>query len=81
VVGDTFVIATFEDRLNDSKFASISTRGYGSDVRFSVIYNEHDLTLAVTAVPEPENWAMFLAGLGLMVSVFRRKQTPAANGA
>jgi len=30
--------------------------------------------LAVTAVPEPETYAMFLAGLGLMGAVARRRK-------
>ena len=36
-------------------------------------------TLSVTAVPEPESWAMMLAGLGLVGAIARRnKKTPMA---
>jgi hypothetical protein len=72
VNGDRFIVATFDDRFNDSKFSSISTRGFSSGVHFNAIYNPHDLTL-IAAVPEPENWAMFLAGLGLMGAFIRRR--------
>jgi autotransporter-associated beta strand protein len=74
VVGDTFVVATFDDRLNNSQFLPIETRGYGADVRFEALYHEHDVTLRVTAVPEPESWAMLVAGLGLMGAVIRRRR-------
>jgi hypothetical protein len=66
VVGESFIVATFHERLNDSTFTSVSTPGFGSGVTFDVIYHEHDVTLAVTAVPEPEQHALFLTGLGLM---------------
>ncbi|SOD41393.1 PEP-CTERM sorting domain-containing protein [Nitrosovibrio sp. Nv4] len=75
VVGDTFVVATFDERLENSTFASVSTPGFGSAVDFDVLYHEHDVTLAVTAVPEPEQYLMFLAGLGLMGAMARRRKT------
>ncbi len=74
VVGDSFVVAMFDERLGDSTFSSVSTHGFGSGVNFGVIYNEHDVTLAVTAVPEPEQYLMFLAGLGLMGAMARRRR-------
>lgn len=37
-----------------------------------------DVQVAVTAVPEPETYAMMLAGLGLMASVARRRKTKQA---
>jgi hypothetical protein len=37
-------------------------------------YNDMVITMSVTAVPEPETYAMMLAGLGLMGLVARRKQ-------
>ena len=73
VVGDSFVVATFDERLNGSMFSSV-THGFGSGVNFNVIYHEHDVTLAVTAVPEPESWAMLLAGLGLVGAMARRRR-------
>lgn len=73
-IGDSFVVATFDERLASSTFSSVSMHGFGSGVNFDVIYHQHDVTLAVTAVPEPENWAMLLAGLGLMGAVIRRRR-------
>ena len=46
----------------------------GQGVTFDVIYHEHDVTLAVTAVPEPEQHALFLTGLGLMGVIGRRRR-------
>lgn len=77
VVGDSFVVASFDERLANSTFATFNTHGFGTGVNFNVIYNEHDVTLAVTAVPEPEQYALFLAGLGLMGFMVRRKRRAA----
>ncbi|MEP6879290.1 MAG: PEP-CTERM sorting domain-containing protein, partial [Nitrosospira sp.] len=74
VVGDRFVVATFDQRLNDSSFSSVSLKGFGSSVHFDVLYHQHDVTLAVTAVPEPEQYLMLLAGMGLMGAVARRRR-------
>jgi hypothetical protein len=74
VVGDTFVVATFDERLANSTFEHVTTHGFGSGVNFNVIYHAHDVTLQVTAVPEPEQYALFLAGLGLMGVMARRRR-------
>lgn len=42
--------------------------GYGSDWHVTAT------GVSVTAVPEPETWAMLLAGLGVMGAVARRRQ-------
>ncbi len=75
MIGDSFVVATFDDRLANSTFSSVSMHGFGSGVHFDVLYHQHDVTLAVTAVPEPEQYLMLLAGLGLMGAVARRRRT------
>ena len=75
VIGDSFVVATFDERLNGSTFAPVITHEFGPAVKFDVIYHEHDVTLAVTAVPEPEQYLMLLAGLGLMGAMARRRRT------
>lgn len=72
VVGDSFVVATFDERLSNSTFSSLK-HGFGSAVDFRVDYNEQNVTL--TVVPEPESWAMLLAGLGLMGALARRRRT------
>jgi hypothetical protein len=82
-IGDRFVVATFDERVADSTFSSVALNGFGPGMSFDVIYNEHDVTLAVTAVPtiphaaatavpEPGKWAMLLAGLCLMGTLVRR---------
>jgi hypothetical protein len=87
-IGDRFVVVTFDERLADSTFSSIALNGFGPAMNFDVIYNEHDVTLAVTAipqaipvssaatvtaVPEPGGWAMLLAGLALVGHMARRR--------
>ena len=77
VLGDTFVVLTFDQRLANSTFDDIVTEGYAPGVVFEAIYNLHDVTLRVAelavAVPEPETWAMLLGGFGLMSLVARRR--------
>lgn len=73
VVGDSFIVMTFDQNLGGSSFDGLTWRGFGSGVEFDVIYNPHDVTLAVAAVPEPETYAMMLAGLGLLGFVARRR--------
>ena len=74
VVGDSFVVATFDQRLAGSTFSSVNPEGFGSGVAFSASYHEHDVTLTVTAVPEPEQYLMLLAGLGLVGAMARRRR-------
>ena len=73
-VDGSFVVATFDERLANSTFADVTTHGFGSGVNFDVIYHTHDVMLQVTAVPEPEQYALFLAGLGLMGVMARRRR-------
>ncbi|MEP6605518.1 MAG: PEPxxWA-CTERM sorting domain-containing protein [Nitrosospira sp.] len=75
VIGDSFVIMTFDERIAGSTFSSVSMKGFGSGVTLEVLYHQHDVTLAVTAVPEPESWAMLLAGLGMIGTMGRRRWT------
>ncbi len=77
VLGDSFTIITFDQRLADSRFDGLSWSGFGPDVAFTATYNLHDVTLTVTAVPEPGAWAMLLAGLGVVGTIARRR-VPAA---
>jgi hypothetical protein len=89
-IGDRFVVATFDERLAGSTFSSVALNGFGPGLNFDVIYNEHDVTLSVTAVPtiphtaatavlEPKSWALFLAGLVLTGVVVRRRRTIAGT--
>ncbi len=74
VVGDTFVVATVDQQLAGT-FSSVTPDGFGSGVTFSASYHAHDVTLTVTAVPEPEQYLMLLAGLGLVGAMARRRRT------
>ena len=74
VVGDTFVVLRFDERLQASTFDGVSTIGYGDGVRFEAIYNLHDVTLTVAAVPEPQTYALFLAGLGAVAFAAKRRR-------
>ena len=70
VAGDSFVVATFDDRANTT-FSSFSVNGFDPNL-FTVQYHDHDVTVAV--IPEPEQYLMLLAGLGLMGVVARRRR-------
>ena len=73
VIGDSFVVLTFDQRLGNSTFAALDKQGYGADVMFQAIYNAHDVTVVVTSVPEPSGWALLLTGaLGLAAGMRRR---------
>ena len=63
VLGDKFVVMVFDDRLQNSQFDAVTTLGYDAGVRFEAIYDAHSVSLVVVAVPEPETYALMLAGL------------------
>jgi hypothetical protein len=67
-LGDSFTVMTMAG-VRSGEFATTTFHDFGAGVRFSVLYNEHDVTLGVIAVPEPGTWVMLLAGLGLVVVV------------
>jgi hypothetical protein len=54
--------------------ASDLTLAAGTQLDYSKLYTSGEiLVTSITAVPEPESWAMLLAGLGLVGAVARRK--------
>jgi hypothetical protein len=75
VIGDSFVVMTFDELLGASEFDAVITHGYGAGVMFEALYNLHDVTLTVVAVPEPEAWVMLLTGLGFVGFAMRRRTT------
>ncbi|MCX2864920.1 PEP-CTERM sorting domain-containing protein [Paucibacter sp. PLA-PC-4] len=64
-LGDVYTIATFNQRLSNSTFDSISWHGLAAD-QFAVEYNADSITLRVTAVPEPATYALWALGLALV---------------
>ncbi|MCV2370278.1 beta strand repeat-containing protein [Roseateles oligotrophus] len=68
-VGDSFTVMTWNQRLNNSQFASLDLThagGYG----FTTEYDANSLTLRVTtAVPEPGSWALLMGGLILLAGL------------
>nr|WP_295083737.1 PEP-CTERM sorting domain-containing protein [uncultured Roseateles sp.] len=70
-LGDSFVIATFGKLAAGSSFSSVTWNGLPADA-FAVVYNAHDITLRVTAVPEPQTWAMLMGGIAAL-SLWRRR--------
>jgi hypothetical protein len=56
-------------------FSNVNFLAQGTDDRqFSLTVNSDGSVASVTAVPEPETYAMFLAGLGLLGAIARRKR-------
>ena len=76
VAGDEFVIMTFDERVTSSLFDNVVWHDLGAGYRLDVIYNEHNVTLAVAAVPEASTLWMALSGIGLVgLSVRVRRRT------
>ena len=68
--GNIVIVPGYIGRAPDD---SVATLGYGAGVSFAAIYNPHDVTLVVVAVPEAQTWAMLLAGLGWVGVQLRRR--------
>ncbi len=79
VVGDSFVVVTFDQRLGNSTFDTVGKQGYGAGVMFEAVYNAHDVTLVVVSVPEPASYALLLAGLATVGTLARRRKAPVAG--
>ena len=71
--GDTFDILT-ATKISGT-FASTAFPTLGSGLAFSISYLPDDVRLTVQAVPEPETWAMLLAGLGVVGWKLRRAES------
>jgi hypothetical protein len=77
VVGDSFVVMAFDQRLGNFIFNAVTTQGYGPGITFQAVYNPHDVTLVVVSapVPEPGTYALMLVGLGLLGVVLVRRRS------
>ncbi|MDB6001336.1 MAG: outer rane autotransporter barrel domain protein [Rhizobacter sp.] len=58
----------------DGMFSSYSFTGLDGGFKASVLYTADGVKLQVAAIPEPETYALMLAGLGLMAFVARRRK-------
>ncbi len=77
VVSLAYTVNSYRD-LSDTayKFTSFSTKASASDSGINIArwsLSTPAVSAVTTAVPEPETYAMFLAGLGLMGFASRRK--------
>ena len=73
-INDSFQIITFAESINDQTFDNVTWNGFSDGVVLDVLYNADNITLAVAAIPEPEQYLMMLAGLGLIGAVARRRR-------
>ncbi len=72
--GMTFDLASISVHAGDYIYFGVSGRG---NDQWDETFLKGSIT---TAVPEPETYAMFLAGLGLLGVVARRRRTASAHG-
>ncbi len=77
-VTDTALFNSGETSAVGSYAVSIATKTFSGGSAASVSHDTASFAVAVTAVPEPETYAMLLAGLGLMGAVARRRRAKAA---
>ena len=56
------------------RFGALLVSGLGDGLTASLVYSAGGVSLSVTAVPEPETYAMLLAGLGIVGWMSRRRQ-------
>ena len=83
--GDVFTILDSTNTLSGT-FASVTTSGFLNGFQYSVIYdyaaslvklqviNAGAITPPPAGVPEPQNWALMIAGMGLAGGALRRRR-------
>ncbi|MCB1930533.1 MAG: PEP-CTERM sorting domain-containing protein [Rhodocyclaceae bacterium] len=74
--GDSFIVMTFAQNLGDSTFEKLTTNGFNfaPGLGLEVSYNANNVTVIVAAIPEPSQYMMMLAGLGLVGAMVRRRR-------
>jgi hypothetical protein len=76
VLGASFVVATFDERLGGSTFDSVLASGFAAGVGFAVSYGTHDVTVTVSTVPEPATAWLWVAALGGLACRRWRQASP-----
>ena len=76
-LGETYVVASFAQRANNSVFDRVNFNGF-TDTAFSVEYSAQTISLRVTAVPEPATWALALLSAPLLAAALRRRRQACA---
>jgi hypothetical protein len=79
VVGDRFVVLSFDTRLGNGSFQTVGASGFAPGVVFEAIYNPHDVTLVVVSVPEPQTYAMLVTGLAVIAGMAQRRRRTAGR--
>ncbi|MCB1894515.1 MAG: PEP-CTERM sorting domain-containing protein [Zoogloeaceae bacterium] len=72
-LADTFVVASFATAVGLPDFEAVTWRGFGDGVAFIASINPDNITLTVSAVPEPSQVLMLLAGLALIAGAMQRR--------
>ncbi len=72
-LGETYVVASFAQRVRNSMFDRINWSGIDGS-HFSVEYGAQDISLRVTAVPEPATWLLALLSAPLLAVALRRRR-------
>jgi len=62
--GQSFVVLTWGTRAGS--FATLDVSGLDPSLRLTATYGDHALTLSTAPVPEPGEWALLLAGMGML---------------
>ncbi|MCX2862718.1 S8 family serine peptidase [Paucibacter sp. PLA-PC-4] len=60
------------------QFSSVQVSGLGAGYTSALFYDNGSVRLDISAVPEPESYALMLAGLGLLSWQLRRRRGPQA---
>ena len=71
-LADSFVVASFAAAVGLPAFDAVTWRGFGDGVAFTASINPDNITLTVSAVPEPTQVLMLLAGLALIAGAMQR---------
>ncbi len=70
--GSSFTLMSAGNFLG--RFSSVQFNGWGAGYTGSLFYGNGNVRLDVTAVPEPQSYAMLMLGLGLLAWQLRRRR-------